>query len=113
MRAADGIPVTVDHLGGRSIPAVSAYRTLLDRLSDAGLASGADIMIRPETLDDLPGDARRICLTAAHAGATVTLAPAADVDAALALVTALRQDFRSTGPTSAASRCCSAVRATR
>ncbi|GAA1504394.1 proline dehydrogenase family protein [Nocardioides humi] len=104
--AADGFPVSVAHLGApahpevQAVAAVAEYRTLLDRLSDAGLAAGADVTIR----SDLPGEsalsvARKVCRTAARVGATVTIAPpeAGEVDRTLALVAALRQDFPDVG----------------
>jgi proline dehydrogenase len=97
--AAAGIPATVDQVGAQAAPAVSAYRSLIDRLADAGLARGTDILVRPEALDDALDDARRICRTAAWAGATVTLARPADVDAARALVAALRADYPDVGIT--------------
>lgn len=109
----DGIAVTVDHLGedtvaeSQAVAAVAAYRTLLDRLSDAGLAGGADVSVKPTALGlRLPGgeslaleNARKICRTAAGVGATVTvdMEDHTTTDATLRIVAALREEFPETG----------------
>ncbi|AIY16066.1 proline dehydrogenase [Pimelobacter simplex] len=91
-----GFRAGVERLGAPGGSEVAEYRTLLDRLSDAGLAAGTDVTVGVVALDD----ARKICRTAAAADATITVGgvPAAtDVDARLALVTALRADFPDVG----------------
>lgn len=106
--AEDGFPVSVDHLTAparsqaQAFAAVAAYRTLLDRLADAGLAGGTDVTVRPEVLGEpLLENARKVCRTAARVGATVTIARPesgeADADAMLALVAALRAEFPDVG----------------
>lgn len=104
--AEDGFAVSVDHLAApartevQAFAAVAAYRTLLDRLADAGLAAGTDVTVRPEVLGEpLLDNARKVCRTAARAGATVMIArsESADVATTLALVAALRADFPDVG----------------
>lgn len=90
-----GFRAGVERLGGPAGSPVAEYRTLVDRLSDAGLAPGTDITVDAVALDD----ARRICRTAAAAGASVTIGASggAEPDARLALVAALRADFPDVG----------------
>ncbi|WP_254070130.1 pyrroline-5-carboxylate reductase family protein [Pimelobacter simplex] len=91
-----GFRAGVERLGAPGGSEVAEYRTLLDRLSDAGLAAGTDVTVGVAA----PDDASKICRTAAAAGATITIggAPAhTDVDARLALVAALRADFPDVG----------------
>ncbi len=104
--AAHGFPVGIDLLAAparteaEAFAAVAAYRTLLDRLADAGLAAGTDVAVRPEVLGEpLLDGARKVCRTAARVGATVTVEQPAsgDVDATLALVAALRAEFPDVG----------------
>ncbi|WGX96183.1 proline dehydrogenase [Nocardioides sp. L-11A] len=104
----DGFEVGFDHLvaparsEAQTVAAVAAYRTLIDRLADAGLAAGADVTLRPEVLGEpLLDNARKVCRTAHRAGATVTVArpEPGNVDAALVLVAELRQEFPDVGVT--------------
>ncbi|WP_418060538.1 proline dehydrogenase family protein [Pimelobacter simplex] len=89
-----GFAVGVERLGAPAGSVVAEYRTLIDRLADAGLATGTDLTIGVVPLDE----ARKICRTAAGAGTTVTVgATDADADARIALVTALRADFPGVG----------------
>lgn len=93
LRAA-GFAAGVERLGEPSGSVVAEHLTLIDRLSDAGLAAGTDITVGTCSLDE----ARRICRTAAAAGATVTIgADVTDVDARLALVAALRAELPGVG----------------
>lgn len=95
-----GFAVGVERLGAPAGSAVAEYRTLIDRLADAGLATGTDLTIGVVPLDE----ARKICRTAAGAGTTVTVGATdadtdagAGVDARIALVAALRADFPGVG----------------
>ncbi|MGQ0573037.1 MAG: proline dehydrogenase family protein [Pseudonocardia sp.] len=102
--------VTVDHLGenvtdraGAEVT-VAAYRELLRRLSDAGLADRVEVSVKLSALGQaLPRDAaalalahaRAVCAAAAAAGTTVTvdMEDHTTTDATLATVRALRTDF--------------------
>ncbi|MEZ0071602.1 proline dehydrogenase family protein [Planotetraspora sp. GP83] len=66
--AAEGFPVTVDHLGEND---EKDFLTLLDALARRGLARGADLTVRPQKLDR--ESVGRLCEAARDAGATVTL----------------------------------------
>jgi proline dehydrogenase len=102
--------VTVDHLGenvtdGAGARAtVAAYRTLLGRLRDEGLAGRVEVSVKLSALGQaLPRDAdavalehaRQICAAAAAAGTTVTvdMEDHTTTDATLGTVRALRADF--------------------
>jgi proline dehydrogenase len=102
--------VTLDRLGedttdrARAALAVAAYRTLLATLAGEGLAGRAEVSVKLSALGRaLPADgdaialdnARAICEAAADAGTTVTvdMEDHTSVDATLAIVTALREDF--------------------
>ena len=81
--------VTIDHLGedvtdrGRAEECVEAYRTLLRRLGDDGLAGRVEVSVKLSALgQSLPGTdadtialehARRICEAASAVGTTVTV----------------------------------------
>ena len=111
--AAEGIDVTVDHLGedtveeSQATAAVQAYLVLLDRLADARLAHRAEVSVKLSALglrledgERLALDnARRICRAAADVGTTVTvdMEDHTLTDATLAVVAALREDFPATG----------------
>lgn len=111
--AAEGIDVTVDHLGedtveeSQATAAVQAYLVLLDRLADARLAHRAEVSVKLSALglrlDDgerlALDNARRICRAAADVGTTVTvdMEDHTLTDATLAVVAALREDFPATG----------------
>ncbi|WP_435770385.1 proline dehydrogenase family protein [Nocardioides sp. SYSU DS0651] len=111
--AADGIETTIDFLGEETLDeaqandTVQAYRTLLARLVDAGLADRAEVSVKLTAiglrLDDgervALGNARAICRAAAGAGTTVTIdmEDHTTTDATLAIVRELRRDFPGTG----------------
>ncbi|MFC6079570.1 proline dehydrogenase family protein [Sphaerisporangium aureirubrum] len=108
--AADGLPVTLDHLGrpartaADAEDAVKASLTLVDALARRDIAKGADILVRLPAMGlglDL-GLARRgaarVCEAAAEVGATVTLdADPATADAVLGVHDALREDHPGLG----------------
>ncbi|RBQ21689.1 proline dehydrogenase [Spongiactinospora rosea] len=116
LRAA-GLAVGFDHLGPEVADArgaeaeVRAQLALIDRLAGAGLAAGADIVLRPSALGlGLPGrdadrratgNAARVCAAAFGAGATVTLGAEehALVEPALALLEELRKEYPGVGAT--------------
>ncbi|HWJ66379.1 MAG TPA: proline dehydrogenase family protein [Nocardioides sp.] len=111
--AAEGIDVTIDHLGEETLDevqataAVQAYRVLLDRISDARLGRRAEVSVKLTALGlRLDGgerialeNARRICRAAASAGTTVTIdmEDHTTTDATLRVVRALREEFPGTG----------------
>ena len=111
--AADGLTVSLDHLGEDTIEAgqaeatVQAYLVLLQRLGEAGLTSDgrAEVSVKlsavGQTIDrSLALDnARRICEGARNAGTTVTLdmEDHTTTDATLETVRELRVDFPDTG----------------
>lgn len=111
--AEEGLDSTVDHLGEDTLEesqaraAVQAYRILLDRLADEGLAHRAEVSVKLSALGLRLADgervalenARRICRAAAGAGTTVTvdMEDHTLTDATLAIVSALRVDFPQTG----------------
>ncbi len=101
--------VTADHLGedvtdGSRVDAgVDAYRTLLRRLADEGLAGRVEVSVKLSALGQrLPRDgdkvaldaARRICAAASDAGTTVTLdmEDHTTTDSTLGVVADLRVD---------------------
>jgi proline dehydrogenase len=111
--AADRL-VSVDHLGEdtldreRAAEAVGAYRDLLTRLGDEGLAGRVEVSVKLSALGQaLPGDgaaiardnAAAICATAAGVGTTVTvdMEDHTTTDATLEAVRALRADWPGTG----------------
>ena len=85
---ADGLLATIDHLGedttdlAQAEATRTAYLSLLGRLADEGLTSGAEVSVKLSAIGQaLPGDgekialehARQICAAADAAGTTVTL----------------------------------------
>jgi proline dehydrogenase len=80
-----GLCVSLDHLGedtadvAHADATTEAYVTLLEHLSESGLASAAEVSVKlsavGQTLDHSRSidNARRICVAAAAAGTTVTL----------------------------------------
>ncbi|MDP9821651.1 proline dehydrogenase family protein [Nocardioides massiliensis] len=112
--AADGLHVTLDHLGedtldvAQSWATVDAYHELLTALADEGLAHRAEVSVKLTALGlALPDDgpqlaleqAQRICRAARRAGTTVTIdmESHAVTDATLMIVHELRRDFPETG----------------
>jgi proline dehydrogenase len=111
---ADGLLATIDHLGedttelAQAEATRTAYVTLLGRLADEGLTSGAEVSVKLSAIGQaLPGDgekialehARQICGAADAAGTTVTLdmEDHTTTDSTLGILTDLRRDFPSTG----------------
>lgn len=111
---ADGLSVSVDHLGehtpdrARAAAAAGAYVSLLAALREAGFGEQAEVSIKLSALGQaLPGDgeaialdhARRICQAAADAGTMVTvdMEDHTTTDATLDAVRELRRDFPNTG----------------
>lgn len=101
--------VTIDHLGedttdrGRADATVEAYRLLLRRLGDEGLAARVEVSVKLSALgQSLPRDAdaialdnaRQVCAAAAAAGTTVTvdMEDHTTTDATLGTVRDLRVD---------------------
>jgi proline dehydrogenase len=111
--AADGLLVTLDHLGedtldpGQADAIVKNYETLLDRLGSAGLGARAEVSVKLTALGQLLdggeamalANARRICTAARAAGTTVTLdmEDHTTVDSTLRILRELRADFPETG----------------
>ncbi|MGH3795589.1 MAG: proline dehydrogenase family protein [Pseudonocardiaceae bacterium] len=108
---ADGLAVTLDHLGedvgdeAGAESGVQAYLGLLDRLDRAGLADRAEVSLKLSALgqgfDDALAlqNAFRICAAAENAGTTVTL-DAEDhdtTDSTLGTLTELRRHWPATG----------------
>ncbi len=110
----DGRLVTIDHLGEDTLEMAQAdatreaYVLLLDRLSDAGLAGGAEVSVKLSAVGQaLPGDgekvalenARAICSAAAGHGTTVTLdmEDHTTTDSTLGILAELRKEFPHTG----------------
>lgn len=107
--AADRL-VTIDHLGENTTDragataTVAAYRTLLSRLRDEGLAGRVEVSVKLSALGQaLPRDARpvtlehawQVCAAAADAGTTVTIdmEDHTTTDATLGTVAELHRDF--------------------
>ncbi len=108
----EGFAVTVDHLGPPTDTevdaraAVAAYRTIIDRLADAGLARGADVILDLAALGAGLADgerfafdnARKVARTAVRVGATVTLDGSHDrVEATLRILADLRTEVPAVG----------------
>ncbi len=106
--------VTLDHLGEEVMEQrqaeemVSAYRILLRRLGDEGLAERAEVSVKLSALgQSLPVDgekialahAWRICEAATAIGTTVTvdMEDHTTIDGTLSVIRALRADYPSTG----------------
>jgi proline dehydrogenase len=108
---ADGLKVSLDHLGedtcdvGMADTTTNAYLTLLSRLADEGLTSGAEVSVKlsavGQALDESMAldNARRVCGAATTAGTMVTvdMEDHTTTDSTLSIVKALRRDFPSTG----------------
>jgi len=111
---ADGFKVTLDHLGEDTLDrrqaeqTRDAYLTILGRLADAGLTSGAEVSVKLSAVGQaLPGDgpkiatdnARAICEAAHAAGTAVTLdmEDHTTTDLTLETLRELRADFPDTG----------------
>jgi proline dehydrogenase len=105
--AAQGLTITLDHLGedttevGHADATTKAYVTLLGRLADGDLATRAEVSVKlsaiGQALDEAMAldNARAICDAAAAAGTTVTIdmEDHTTTDSTLAVVRDLRQDF--------------------
>ena len=115
--AADGMRVSLDHLGEDTLDRTQAdakvaeYVEVLRQLGDAGLTTDTEVSLKLSAIGQaMPGNredanrvalenARRVCQAARNAGTTVTL-DAEDhttTDATLDVLTELRQDFPETG----------------
>ncbi len=108
--AADGLLISLDHLGedtedeAQATATTDAYLLLLRRLADAGLSEHAEASVKLSAIGQgLPGDgerialdnARNVCTAAAAAGMTVTLdmEDHTTTDSTLAILQQLRVDF--------------------
>ena len=105
--AADGLCVSLDHLGedttetGHADATTKAYVTLLSRLGDEGLAGRAEVSVKlsavGQALDESMArdNAAAICTAAAAAGTTVTLdmEDHTTTDSTLGILRDLRRDF--------------------
>ncbi|HEY1570839.1 MAG TPA: proline dehydrogenase family protein [Pseudonocardiaceae bacterium] len=108
---ADGLRVTLDHLGEDTTDAdqaadtVHAYLTLLDALAEAGLTTDAEISVKLSAVGQkldrgmALANARRICEAAERVGTTVTLdmEDHTTTDSTLAVLAELRRDHPRTG----------------
>jgi proline dehydrogenase len=111
---AEGLTVTLDHLGEDTLDATQAlavrdvYVTLLGSLADLGLAAQVEVSLKLSAIGQaLPRDghdlaldnARAVCAAAQDAGTTVTLdmEDHTTVDSTLSILRALRADFPTTG----------------
>lgn len=111
---ANGLQVSIDHLGEDTLDTEQAERTtqaylvLLDRLARAGLARGADLSVKLSALGQALGhdgekialDHARSIVSAAHQiGASITLdmEDHTTVDSTLAILRELRHDFPDVG----------------
>jgi proline dehydrogenase len=112
--AAKGLLASLDHLGEDTLDLTQAtatrdaYLTLLSRLADEGLTSGAEVSVKLSAVGQaLPGDgekvalenARTVCEAARAAGTTVTLdmEDHTTTDSTLGILRDLRVDFPETG----------------
>ncbi len=112
--AAKGLLASLDHLGEDTLDLTQAtatrdaYLTLLSRLADEGLTSGAEASVKLSAVGQaLPGDgekvavenARAICESARATGTTVTLdmEDHTTTDSTLGILRDLRVDFPETG----------------
>ncbi|MBF4163848.1 proline dehydrogenase family protein [Nocardioides acrostichi] len=111
---ADGLHVTLDHLGedtsdrGDAERTVEAYLDALTALGHAGLTHGAEVSVKLSAVGQYVGEsgeqlalenARRICRAARNQGTTVTLdmEDHTTTDSTLGILRELRQDFPETG----------------
>jgi proline dehydrogenase len=109
-----GLLVTLDHLGEDTLDqqqakaTADAYLALLDSLSAAGLAPGAEVSVKLSAIGQaIPQqghkialeNARTVCRAARNAGTSVTLdmEDHTTTDATLATLRELRKDFPETG----------------
>jgi proline dehydrogenase len=106
-----GLLVSLDHLGedtverGQADAVTKAYLTLLQRLDEAGLTSGAEVSVKLSAIGQALDramcldNARRICDAATSAGTTVTLdmEDHTTTDSTLGILADLRTDFPGTG----------------
>jgi proline dehydrogenase len=112
--AAKGLLASLDHLGEDTLDLTQAtatrdaYLTLLSRLADEDLTSGAEVSVKLSAVGQvLPGDgekvalenARTVCEAARAAGTTVTLdmEDHTTTDSTLGILRDLRVDFPETG----------------
>jgi len=109
--AADGLAVTLDHLGEDTVTEEQAakvrdeYVTLLGTLATAGLTPLAEVSLKLSALGQRFDEqlayehARAICAAAARAGTTVTLdmEDHTTTDSTLDILAKLRTDYPSTG----------------
>ena len=111
---ADGLRVTLDHLGEDTTDAaqadatVAAYKELLSDLASRGLAPQAEVSVKLSAIGQFLPDnghkvalenARDICRAARNAGTTVTLdmEDHTTTDSTLSILRELRKDFPETG----------------
>ena len=111
---ADGLHVTLDHLGEDTLDAeqadatVAAYKEVLEALSERGLARRTEVSVKLSAIGQALEDnghkvalenARAICRAARNAGTTVTLdmEDHTTTDSTLAILRDLRKDFPETG----------------
>jgi proline dehydrogenase len=111
---ADGLHVSIDHLGEDTLDAtqaeaiVDAYLVLLERLARGGLARGADLSVKLSAIGQALGPdgekialdhAREIAEAAKKVGATVTLdmEDHTTVDSTLSVLRDLRRDYPDAG----------------
>lgn len=110
----DGLAVTLDYLGedtterDHADTTTQSYLTLIERLSRAGLARGADVSLKLSAIGRALGDdgekiatdnAAVICRAARTAGSTVTfdMEDHTTVDSTLSILREIRKDFPETG----------------
>lgn len=108
---ADGLTVTIDHLGEdtktpeQALAVRQAYVELLTALGERGLTPAAEVSVKLSALGQTFDErlarehARAICQAAANAGTTVTLdmEDHTKTDSTLEILTDLRKDFPNTG----------------
>jgi proline dehydrogenase len=111
---ADGLAVTLDHLGEDTLDVeqadatVAAYKEVLEALSERGLARRTEVSVKLSAIGQALEDnghkvalenARAICRAARNAGTTVTLdmEDHTTTDSTLAILRDLRKDFPETG----------------
>ncbi|HKN53040.1 MAG TPA: proline dehydrogenase family protein [Amycolatopsis sp.] len=112
--AADGLKITLDHLGedttdaAQAAATVRAYESVLSALAAEGLAAGADVSVKLSAVGQSLGadgedvaleNARKICAAAESVGATVTLdmEDHTTTDSTLRILRELRAEFRWVG----------------
>src|SRR4051794_28332083 len=109
--AAQGLTVSLDHLGedtteaAQATATAKAYLALLERLGQEGLGEGADVSVKLSAVGQLLDEsmaldnARQICEAARDIGATVTLdmEDHTTTDSTLGILLALRADHQWVG----------------